>query len=78
MSEKDLPNILRERLTLLRQEISEIEKEIGPEDCGHLITAVQVLRERAEKLSERLLVLDRDSLEREAEAAEEKRSRGKI
>lgn len=38
------------RMSFLYEEISLIERQIKPEDCGHLKTAVSVLREQIKDL----------------------------
>lgn len=42
------------RMSFLYEEISLIEKKIKPEDCGHLKTAVSVLREQLQELKTKI------------------------
>jgi len=42
------------RMSFLYEEINLIEKKIKPEDCGHLKTAVSVLREQLKELKAKI------------------------
>ena len=43
-----------DRLHILLDEVNIIKSRIQPEDCGHLHTAVGVLNERIEEVSDKL------------------------
>jgi len=42
------------KLDVLNEEIKVIESRIQPHDCGHLKTAVSVMKERAKEIREEL------------------------
>lgn len=46
------------KLNFLHEEISIIESRIQPHDCGHLKTAVSVLRNRIKEVKEEIIKSD--------------------